>query len=60
MEIIYDNSQGRYFVILDKPEGNLAIDADNIVKAKEIYIEHMTRLFDDTVNERFIYQEKEN
>lgn len=49
MRIIY-NKEG-YQVLLDPSEAEIYINANNIVEARKHFIDHMTWLFDSTVNE---------
>ncbi len=60
MKIIYDDRHEEYIVKLEYPETDILISADNIVQARERFIECMMGLFNNAVNKKFINQEKEN
>lgn len=51
MRIIY-NKEG-YQILFDSLETEIYINANNIVEARQHFIDRMTWLFDSTVNERF-------
>ena len=51
MKITYSNEG--YQILLEYPETEIYINADNIVDARKHFIDMMTFAFDSTVNERF-------
>ena len=51
MRIIY-NKEG-YQVLLDHSDAEIYINANNIIEARQHFIDRMTWLFDSTVNEKF-------
>lgn len=49
MKIVYDNYQELYLVALEEPETLTWINTKDIVEARERFLEHMTRWFNDTI-----------
>lgn len=52
MKIAYEEKEELYYVTLSNEEGVTIIHTNNIVEARDYFIENMTRLFDDAVNKR--------
>ena len=52
MKIVYEEKEELYCVTLSNEEGVIIINTNNIVEARDYFIENMTRLFDDAVNKR--------
>ena len=52
MKIVYDKEEEVYAVTLDNDEMATLIRADNIVEAREIFMECMKHLFDNAINEK--------
>ena len=52
MRVVYDDKQNIYVVELEDFEKTTLINTSDIAEAKEYFIENMTRLFNDAVNER--------
>ena len=52
MKVIYDKEQGAYRVDFERFEPPLLLNTDDIVEARELFIKHMTFLFNDTVSEQ--------
>ena len=56
MEIIYDKDSNAYIIIFGSVfELPLFLNTDDIVEAREIFIRHMTFLFNDAVREQLKY-----
>lgn len=51
MKIIYDDKQKMYLVVIESPETATWINTDDIVEAREEFIERMTWLFNNAVCE---------
>lgn len=51
MKVIYDDEQGAYLVELEECENVTFVNTDDIVKAREYFIKHMTTLFNDAVSD---------
>lgn len=51
MRIIYNNE--KYQIYFDPSETEIYINTNNIVEARQYFIDRMVWLFDSTVNERF-------
>lgn len=49
MKIIYDNRQDRYIANLEGYENIIVLNTNDIVKAREYFLEHMTSLFNGAV-----------
>lgn len=52
MKVIYDDKESRYIVNLENYENITVLNTNDIVKAREYFIEHMTSLFNDAVREQ--------
>lgn len=50
MKVIYDKQQDRYIVELEGYENITVLNTSDIVEAREIFIGHMTSLFNNAVN----------
>jgi hypothetical protein len=51
MRIIYNNEE--YQILFDPSESEIHINANNIVEARQHFLDRIAWLFDSTVNERF-------
>lgn len=51
MKITYDGNA--YHIITEYPETEIHVGTDNIAEAKKLYVEHLMRVFDDTVRSKF-------
>ena len=52
MQVIYDGSQDVYLVKMEYPDTVVYINSNDIVEAREIFIEHMTAMFNNAVCEQ--------
>ena len=52
MKVKYDDEKSAYLVELDCCESITFLNTDDIVEARKIFIEHMTRLFNDAICEQ--------
>ena len=52
MKVIYDKEQNIYCVDFERFELPLFLNTDDIAEARELFIKHMTFLFNDTVREQ--------
>ena len=52
MKIIYGEREEAYFIELSAAESVTVVSTSDIVEAREYFIEHMTRLFNDAVNKQ--------
>lgn len=52
MKISYDNILNVYSIEIEYPETEIHLCAENAVDARETFIKHMTKLFDDAVNDK--------
>lgn len=52
MKIIYDEKQHLYLVEPEYPETELWINTDDIATARDVFLEHMKNVFNDTVREK--------
>lgn len=52
MLIAYDDKSDIYRVDIAYPETEIYIKANNLIEAREIFIERMTWLFDEAVREK--------
>lgn len=55
MKITYDGEM--YNIITEFPETNIYISTDDINKAKEEYINFLSRVFDETVRLKFMEED---
>jgi hypothetical protein len=55
MKITYDGDM--YHITTEYPETEFHVSTDNIAEAKKWYMEHLMRVFDDTVRSKF-WEEK--
>lgn len=53
MKIINDYENGMYHIIVEYPESEFHIVTNNIFEARNYFIEHMTRVFDNTIADQF-------
>lgn len=49
MKIIYEPHQELYLIALEPEEAITWVNTQDIVEAREEFIKHMTRLFNDTI-----------
>lgn len=54
MKVIYDKHQEMYAVILEHPETATFVHTKDIVEAREVFIDCMTRLFNDAICEKLM------
>ena len=52
MKVKYDDEKSAYLVKLDCCESVTFLNTDDIVEARQIFVEHMTRLFNDAICEQ--------
>ena len=52
MQVIYDGFQDAYIVQMEYPDTVIYINSKDIVEAREIFIEHMTAMFNRSVCEQ--------
>ena len=52
MQVIYDNSQEVYLVKINEPETITWINSKDIVEVRNIFIDHMTHMFNNAVCEQ--------
>jgi hypothetical protein len=52
VKISYDKILNVYFIKIEYPETEIHLSAEDVVGAREIFIEHMTKLFDDAINNK--------
>lgn len=52
MKVLYDSKQGTYCVWLEELEEMTIINTDDIVEAKRIFINRMSELFNQAVNDK--------
>lgn len=52
MKIVYNNKSDIYRIDLEYPETEICIKADNIAKVKDIFIDRMSWLFEETLREQ--------
>ena len=52
MKINYDNILNVYSIKIEYPETEIHLNAENAVDARETFIKHMAKLFDDAVNDK--------
>lgn len=60
MKVIYDNEAGNYLIVMDPRENVTCVNTDDIVKAREYFIDNMTYLFNDAVCEQLKFSEEKN
>ena len=52
MKISYNKNSEIYQIDLEYPETQLCLKAENIVEAKDMFIEHMSWLFEEALREK--------
>ena len=52
MKIIYDGKECRYIANLEDYENITILNTDDIVEAREYFVEHMTSLFNNALCEQ--------
>lgn len=52
MKFIYDDKEKRYIVSLENYENIVVLNTNDIVEARERFVEHMESLFNDAVSEQ--------
>lgn len=55
MKVLYNHESKVYLVQLDNSESVTTIHTDDIVEARRYFVEAMTKLFNDSVNEQLKY-----
>ena len=52
MKVIYDKKDDKYIVNLENYENIVVLNTNEIVKAREYFIDHMTWMFDQAIREQ--------
>ena len=52
MKIVYNKKSDIYQIDLEYPETQLCVQAENIAEAKDIFIAHMSWLFEESLREQ--------
>jgi hypothetical protein len=52
VKVNYDNVLNVYSIKIEYPETEIHLSAENVVEAREIFIQHMAKLFDDAANDK--------
>ena len=55
MKIRYDGANKVFVIRIDPLENTTIVNTTNLVEAREMFIKHMTGIFDSTVRDRFKY-----
>jgi hypothetical protein len=52
VKISYDNILNVYSIKIEYPETEIHLSAEDIVNLREVFIKHMTQMFNDSVNDK--------